>query len=134
MQDRKQPETLRLRSIMPALTASDLEKSIAFYRDILGCILVEEMRNEDRLVAAQLRAGNVDLLLSQDDFAKGSDRDKGQGLRLYCTTVQDVDGLAAEITARGGILTQEVADQPWGARDFALEDPDGFKISISTGM
>jgi len=24
-------------------------------------------------------------------------------------------------------------DQPWGARDFAVSDPDGFKITISSG-
>jgi uncharacterized glyoxalase superfamily protein PhnB len=45
-------------------------------------------------------------------------------------TVQDVDALAKQIKARGGTLTQEPRDQPWGTRDFALVDPDGYKITI----
>jgi hypothetical protein len=36
MQDRKKPETLRLRALMPSLTANDLQASVAFYRDVLG--------------------------------------------------------------------------------------------------
>ncbi len=134
MQDRKQPETLRLRSVMPAITATDLERSLAFYRDLLGFVVADEMRAEERLVGVLLKAGAVELLLSQDDFAKGRDRVKGVGLRLYAVTRQDVDELAAAIRARGGSLSHEPTDQPWGARDFAVDDPDGFKISISSGV
>jgi uncharacterized glyoxalase superfamily protein PhnB len=134
MKERRQPETLRLRGLMPALTVNDLETSLAWYRDVLGFIVAEEIRREDRLVAVRLQAGSVELLLGQDDFAKGRDRAKGVGLRLYGTTGQDIDQLAAAIQERGGRLAQEPRDQPWGARDFAVVDPDGFLISISTGL
>ena len=134
MQERKKPETLRLRSAMPALTVNDLEASVAFYRDILGFVVQEEIRHEGRFVGASMRAGNVDFLLGQDDFAQGKDRVKGVGFRTYCTTSQDIDELAADIKARGGTLLAEPTDQPWGARDFSVEDPDGYKISISSGL
>lgn len=134
MKDRIQPETLRLRALMPALTVNDLQASLAWYRDVLGFIVAEEYQRDGRLLGARLRAGSIDLLLSQDDFAKGRDRKKGLGLRLYCMTAQDVDQLAAAIRERGGQLAQEPTDQPWGARDFAVVDPDGFNISISTGV
>ncbi len=81
-----------------------------------------------------MTVGMVDFLLGQDDFAKGRDRTKGAGLRLYCITGQDVDQLAAAIKEHGGKLVQEPQDQPWGARDFAVADPDGFLISIATGV
>lgn len=131
MQDRKQPETLRLRGLMPSLTANDLQASLAFYRDVLGFIVAEEYRSEDKVVGVRLRAGTIELLLTQDDFAKGRDRKKGVGLRLFALTGQDVDQLAAEIKERGGKLSQEPTTQPWGARDFAVVDPDGFNISIA---
>ena len=85
-------------------------------------------------MGARLKAGTVEVLLAQDDFAKGRDRKKGVGFRLFCTTAQDVDQLAADVRKRGGQLAQEPTDQPWGARDFAVVDPDGFNISISTGV
>jgi len=132
MKDRKQPETLRLRVAMPAITANDLEASVAWYRDVMGFVVGEEYRVEGELQGVEMKAGVVRFLLSQDDFAQGRDRLKGLGLRIYCTTTQDVDELAAQIGARGGELIQPPTDQPWGARDFAVIDPDGFKISISS--
>ena len=72
-------------------------------------------------------------MLSKEDWAKGRDRVKGQGLRLYMSTNQDVDEVAAAIKSRGGEFTSEPADMPWGARTFDLVDPDGFLITISSG-
>jgi uncharacterized glyoxalase superfamily protein PhnB len=134
MKERQQPETLRLRALMPALIVNDLEASLAWYRDVLGFIVTKEIRREDCLVAAHLVAGSVVLLLGQDDFAKGRDRAKGVAIRLHCVTGQDIDQLAATVQERGGKLAQEPRDQPWGARDFQVIDPDGFLLSISTGI
>ncbi|HWN44358.1 MAG TPA: VOC family protein [Thermoanaerobaculia bacterium] len=134
MQERKQPETLRLRAIMPAITATDLQASVAWYRDVLGFTVAEEYKQDDRVMGVRLMAGSVQLMLGQDDFAKGRDRQKGAGLRFFCTTAQDVDQLAAAIKERGGKLAHEPTDQPWGTRDFGVVDPDGFNISISTEM
>lgn len=132
MKERNQPESLRLRAIMPSLTVNDLAASLAWYRDVLGFILAEEYKRDDALVGARLKAGAVEVMLIQDDFAKGRDRQKGQGLRFYCQTGQDVDQVAAGVVERGGVLAQPPTTQPWGLRDFAVSDPDGFQISIST--
>jgi len=83
-----------------------------------------------KLAGLEMMAGSVIFMLSQDDWKKGRDRAKGEGVRIYCTTAQDVDVLAKRIKAHGGTLTQEPRDQPWGMRDFALVDPDGYKITI----
>jgi uncharacterized glyoxalase superfamily protein PhnB len=128
---RRQPETLRLRDVSPAFTATDLQRSIAFYRDVLGFVVSEEWRENGVLQGCEMRAGNVLFMLMQDDFAKGRDRQKGVGTRLHVSTAQDIDRLAAEIKARGGILDQEPADMPWGQRVFTISDPDGFKLTIA---
>ncbi len=125
--------TLNLGGVMPAITVSDLGASIAWYRDVMGFVVAREMEHEGQRVGAILSAGGVQFLLGQDDFAKGRDRQKGLGFRLYCVSEQDIDEVAAGIKARGGTLDQEPTDQPWGARDFSVVDPDGFKISISSG-
>lgn len=128
---RRQPETLRLRDVSPTFTATDLQRSIAFYRDVLGFVVSEEWRDNGVLQGCEMRAGNVLFMLMQDDFAKGRDRQKGVGTRLHVSTAQDIDRLAAEIKARGGILDQEPADMPWGQRVFMISDPDGFKLTIA---
>jgi uncharacterized glyoxalase superfamily protein PhnB len=127
---RRQPETLRLRSLSPSFTATDLQRSIAFYRDVLGFVVGDEWRNNGQLEGCEMHAGAVTFVLNQDDFAKGRDRQKGLGARLYCSTAQALDRVAADIKSRGGVLDQEPQDMPWGARVFMITDPDGFKLTF----
>ena len=127
---RSKSETLKLGEASPGLTVNDLQKSLAWYRDVLGFAVEERWEQEGKLMGVSLRAGGVTFMIGQDDWKKGRDRKKGEGFRLYCTTAQDVDSLAERIEARGGRLDYEPRDQPWGMRDFALTDPDGFKITI----
>jgi len=127
---RHQPETLRLRDITPTFTANDLQRSIAFYRDVLGFVVGEEWRENGSLQGCEMLAGSVRFYLNQDDFAKGRNRTKGIGSRLRCTTAQDLDRFAAEVKARGGALDQEPMDMPWGERQFMITDPDGFKLTF----
>jgi uncharacterized glyoxalase superfamily protein PhnB len=122
---------LKMSEASPSFTVNDLDKSLAFYRDILGFVVEERYEREGKLVGVGLQAGNVHFMLGQDDWKKGRDRKKGEGFRIYCMTSQDVDALARKIQERGGTLDQEPRDQPWGMRDFALTDPNGFKITIA---
>ena len=130
--NRGTPETVRLRSITPALTVNDLEKSLAWYGEVVGFLIGEKWEREGKVVGAELIAGGTRIILSQDDWAKGKDRPKGQGFRLHLATAQDVDEIAAAIQERGGKLASEPADMPWGNRAFDLVDPDGFQLTISS--
>jgi uncharacterized glyoxalase superfamily protein PhnB len=131
---RRQPETLRLRSAGPSFTVNDIERSLRFYRDVLGFTVKERWEQEGRLHGVELVAGSVSFWLGQDDWKMGHDRAKGQGFRIYCGTAQDIDALASRIKNYGATLAEEPKDQPWGGRDFAVVDPDGFKITISSGL
>jgi catechol 2,3-dioxygenase-like lactoylglutathione lyase family enzyme len=113
---------------MPVLTVTDVERSLAWYRDILGFMVHEEARKDGRLVAVQLKAGKVRFLLEQDP-RPDRPRARGEGVRLYCATRQDIDRLAAAIQERGGTVA-EAPGVAHDGRDFTLVDPDGFTISI----
>ncbi len=121
---------LNLGEASPGFTVNDLDKSLSFYRDVLGFAVDERWERDGKLMGVSLKAGAVTFMIGQDDWKKGRDRKKGEGFRIYYSTTQDVDALAKAIKSRGGKLDQEPQDQPWGARDFSLTDPDGFKITI----
>lgn len=129
---RKQPESLRLASLTPSLTVKDLERSLAWYQDVLGFHIADRWEEGGKVVGAEVRAGSVSFILNQDDFAKGRDRKFGEGFRIYGNTRQDVDRVAADIKVRGGVLAQEPHDRPWGTRDFNVVDPDGYRIQITS--
>ena len=123
--------SLALSSLSPSFTVNDVEKSLEWYRDILGFGVEETWKENDKVVGVSLKAGGVSLMIGQDDWKKGRDRKKGEGVRIYCMTKKSVDDLAERIEANGGTLDHGPMDQPWGVRDIALTDPDGFKITIA---
>jgi catechol 2,3-dioxygenase-like lactoylglutathione lyase family enzyme len=127
---RRERETLRLRSFEPTFTVNDIDRSVRFYTDILGFIVIEQMSDGARLQGVLLKAGACKLGLSQDDWAKGRDRKKGEGMRLWCDTVQDIDALATRIRAAGGLLSDEPKNQPPGEKSISVTDPDGFHLTI----
>ena len=129
---RSLPESFRGRSLSASLTVKDLRASLTWYRNVLGFTVDQRHERDGVLRAVSLKAGNVRILIGQDDGAKGWDRVKGEGFSLMITTAQDVDALARQIKASGGVLDTEPTTMPWGARVFRLRDPDGFKIAISS--
>lgn len=127
---RQQPESLRLRSISPTFTVNDLQRSVAWYRDGLGFFVSDRWEEGGRLEGVMLKAGACQFGLSQDDFSKGRDRQKGVGFRIWCDTAQDVDAIAARLRDFGGTIVEGPGDR-WDTYGFTAQDPDGFKITIS---
>jgi uncharacterized glyoxalase superfamily protein PhnB len=88
---RAQPKSFRGRALTASLTTNDLQKNLAWYRDVLGFTVEQQHEREGTVRAVSLKAGTVRILLGQDDGAKGWDRKKGEGISLMITTAQNVD-------------------------------------------
>ncbi len=113
------------------LGVSDLSTSLAFYQDSLGFELEEA--DTDRVV---FNVGNARLVLESLPDGQITEP-RGQGVRLYFA-VRDVHGhfhQAREMgvtpldpNETGFILVEEPVTQPWGYREYRVEDPDGYQL------
>ncbi len=120
------------RSLQASLTVKDLERSRDWYRDVLGFSVDREHERGGKVMGVALKAGDVRILINQDDGAKGTDRVKGEGFSFMITTTQNVDDLAQRVRERGGTFDTEPMDTRWGTRMFRVRDPDGFKFTITS--
>ena len=127
---RAEPETFRARTVSASFAVKDLQKSLTWYRDKVGFYVDEKFENRGKLTGVALKAGDVRILLTQDDGGTGWDKVKGAGFTLQFTTAQDIDALAEAIVQRGGTLDGKPQDVS-GTRVLRLRDPDGFRIVIS---
>ncbi len=119
-----------------SLTCKDVEASIRFYNTVLGFAIGQTFERDGKVAGATIHAGNIRIVLNQDDGKLGWDRIKGQGFYLQINVPEyaDVDSAAARIKAAGGTLLNEPADRPWGVRLFQFKDLDGFKLGVSTPL
>lgn len=130
--ERVESEPFQGEALMASLTVKDVQTSLDWYHGVVGFAIANKHEHEGTLRAVSLKAGNVRILIGQDNGAKGWDRVKGEGFSLQITTEQNIDEIAQRIREQGGTLTTEPADTPWGARMFRLRDPDGFLLTISS--
>lgn len=124
---------LVLTTSSPSFTVNDVDRSLAWYLDVLGFTIGDKWEHDGKLMGAEILAGKTKFWIGQDDWKKGRDRVKGVGVRIYCTTTNDIDALAKRIKSKGGTLADEPRDE-WGMRHLTVDDPDGFKITISKSL
>ena len=124
-------EALQVSAVVPILTVDDLQKSITFY-EALGFTIDERWEENGALLGVMLRAGRTQVGLNQDDWQKGRDRKKGIGMRLFLSTAQNVDEIAARAKRAGIGLESEPHDTEFKSRAFELTDPSGFLLTISS--
>jgi uncharacterized glyoxalase superfamily protein PhnB len=128
--------TLNASTLGCSLTCKDVEASIRWYSDVLGFAVGQTFERDGKIAGATITAGQIRIVLNQDDGKLGWDRIKGQGFYLQINVAgpADVDAAAARIKAAGGALLNEPADRPWGVRMFQFRDLDGFKLGVSTPL
>jgi len=123
--------TLEAKTLMPTITVNDVQASIRFFEG-LGFAISDRWEHEGKLLGVSVKAGDIEVGLSQDDWKAGRDRQKGVGLRFYISTTQNIDELAAQAKRNGVALDKDAHDTEWGARAFDVTEPSGFKFTIAS--
>jgi len=46
--------------------------------------------------------------------------------------IENADALHAEFRSKGVTITRDICDQPYGCRDFDVEDRNGYRLCLGT--
>ncbi|MFH9661841.1 VOC family protein [Streptomyces sp. NPDC017248] len=121
------------------LAVDDHDKAIAFYRDVLGMEIRNDVGFEGMrwvTVGSPLQP-DVEIVLEPPDASPdASPADKqalnellAKGLlRGVIFTTPDCDALYERVRESGADVLQEPTDQPYGVRDCAFRDPAGNQL------
>jgi catechol 2,3-dioxygenase-like lactoylglutathione lyase family enzyme len=118
-----------------ALTAEDYDRTLAFYRDVLGLPLVETWEEAGGR-GAVLDAGRAMLEVLSASHADLVDRIEvgepvGARVRL-ALEVDDSAETAEKLVAAGAELVGGPVVTPWAHRNVRLRDPDGMQLTLFT--
>jgi uncharacterized glyoxalase superfamily protein PhnB len=116
----------------------DPELALAFYRDVLGLEVRNDVANEGArwITVGSATQPGVGIVLT--NYVNGSDEDGDRIAELLAKgtlngvnfQTDDLDAAFAQAQAAGAEIIQEPTDQFWGTRDFALRDPSGNMVRI----
>jgi lactoylglutathione lyase len=109
-------------------TVSDLQRSIMFYRDVLGFpISFEFIRDNGERYGVYLKAGpRVFIELFSAEVTAPSEQ---QSFKHICLEVDDINRTVAELGARG-VAVGEVSLGMDHSYQAWLSDPDGNRIEL----
>jgi catechol 2,3-dioxygenase-like lactoylglutathione lyase family enzyme len=122
-----------------AVTVQDMERSVGFYRDLLGFEVVGQLLlDDDTFKIVYLRSGEAHLELfafrgAMVETPVGLPDTVG-GYRHLALQTSEVDAVAARLKAAGVTFTVEPLDAVGGVRLAFFRDPDGNLLELVSGV
>ncbi|UNK71225.1 VOC family protein [Microbacterium sp. H1-D42] len=123
------------------LPHTDAEAALAFYRDLLGFELRQDVGyNGLRWLTVGPVGDSTSIVLHPPAIDPGiTDAERETILNLIAKGVytaltlgsDDLDGLFERLEAGGADIVQEPTDQDYGVRDAAFRDPSGNLIRVN---
>jgi lactoylglutathione lyase len=128
-----------LRILHTMIRVGDLDRSLAFYTEVLGMKLLRRQDFPDgRFTLAFVGFGpeSKEAALELTHNWDTKSYDLGSGFGHVALEVPDARAACDEIMRRGGVVTREAGPMKHGTTVIAfVQDPDGYKIElIQRGM
>jgi catechol 2,3-dioxygenase-like lactoylglutathione lyase family enzyme len=119
---------VKLKNSVPVIATSDVRATVDYYSRVLG--FAEHFVFGEPPVYAGVERDGVLLYITHDPrmAAMLAESDLHPDIFLW---VQDVDGMFQEHRRNGAKVIEEISDRPWDARQYVIEDPNGYRLKIA---
>jgi uncharacterized glyoxalase superfamily protein PhnB len=118
--------------ISPALAVRDMKETIEFYTQKLGFTLGMTFPGPDSPEYADLSKDSMVLMfLPAANLGIGADASLGTGVNLYLQIDADIDAYYDEVKKKGVKIVADIKDEPFGIRDFTVEDSNGYLLTFN---
>ena len=134
---------MKFADVTPNLVVTDVERSLAFYRDVLGFTLVTTVPEAAPFAFAWMQRDGVSVFLNSVEVIRSHDAEMGarpiqSAASLFIVIEADsiangVDALFAAIASRVRVR-MPLTDQFYGMREFTIEDLDGYLIIFAQAL
>lgn len=130
---------MKFASVTPNLIVADIDRSIAFYRDVLGFSVQATVPQAAPFVFAWMQRDDIGVFLNtvgsvKDDHPELAARPIGGTNTLYIAieaidAESGIESLYEAVRARARVVMLPTT-QFYGMREFGIEDPDGYVIFL----
>jgi uncharacterized glyoxalase superfamily protein PhnB len=127
-----------LKKLTPNLMVEDVDRTIAFYRDVLGFeLLVTVPPEQGPFGWAMMRRDSVEIMFQSrsslgEEIPALLDAPIGASVTFY-TEVSGLDDLYQQVKGRAEIV-QDLHETFYGSREFSFRDLNGYILFFSEGQ
>ena len=129
------------KKLTPNLVVASVERSLAFYEDVLGFERGMTVPEQSPFVFGSVTSGTVEVFFNdaataQKEYPAFAGKPIGATGTLFIEmdgspeSGSNIDALHDRIKSRAKV-TMPLATKFYGMREFAIEDPDGYVITFA---
>lgn len=112
------------------MRVSDMEQTIAFYREVLGLEVIESKTSPRGSHLAFLKVPNSDEMIELTSFPPSGPVKVQEDLVHLAFQVESLDETIAALTAKGVKITDGPTQTSSGSRFLFIDAPDGYEIEL----
>ncbi len=119
-------------TLSPLLAVRNKKKTIEFYKNSLGFkvgLVFPDINNPEYVDLS--RDGMVLMFIPAENHGIGGEEKLGVGVYLYMEIDGDIDEYYEELKKKGVKIAVDIKDEPFGVRDFTVEDINGYKLTFN---
>ena len=122
------------KKLTPNLLVANVERSLAFYVDLLGFARAMTVPDQSPFVFAGVTSGAVEIFFNDaataiEEYPAFAGKPIGTTGTMYIE-VDGVDALHDRLKPHATVV-MPLTTQFYGMREFAIEDPDGYVITFA---
>jgi uncharacterized glyoxalase superfamily protein PhnB len=123
------------KKLTPNLLVANVERSLAFYEDVLGFERGMSVPEQSPFVFASVTGGSVEIFFNDaaaaiKEYPGFGGKPLGASGTMF-VEIEGVDALHDRLKAAGVPIVMPLVTQFYGMREFAIEDPDGYVITFA---
>jgi lactoylglutathione lyase len=130
----KEEKPMQIKKLTPNLVVRNVEASLKFYREVLGLEPAITVPEESPYVFASVSNGSVEIFFNDQKTVAAEYPKLAATIGASLTLYMEVDSLQAvldRVQKAGAKISMPVTDQFYGMREFAVEDEDGYTITVA---
>lgn len=117
---------MNYRSAIPVIETSDVPGTLKYYIEVLG--FAEHFAYGEPMVYAGVQRNGVQIYITRNEGLAAKTLEIHPEIFLW---VDEVDSVFAAHKSRGAKIVEEISDRPWDARQYVIEDPNGYHIKVA---
>ena len=118
--------------ISPTLAIRNMKQTVEFYKNSLGFKIGMAFPDADNPEYADLsKDGMVLMFIPVENVGIGKEEKLGIGVNIYMQIDGDIDEYYNELKNKGVKIVVDIKDEPYGIRDFTVEDINGYKLTFN---
>jgi len=125
---------MKFSKITPNLVVADMEKSLKFYRDVLGFSVSQTVPDKAPFIFAWMKRNDAELFLNVNMPPQPGEpglyagKPIGGGTLSLYLVMEGIDELYATVQQQQIPIVIAMHKQFYGMKEFAVHDPDGYLL------